>query len=61
MNPGPGNYEEINNLSDAGHYTLTKSNGLGKRIFDKEHRIVQFEHKAIKNLNPGPGAYRSPS
>jgi hypothetical protein len=22
---------------------------------------VQFEHKAIKDKNPGPGAYRSPS
>jgi hypothetical protein len=35
VNPGPGKYEEINNLSDRGQYTLTKSYGFGKRIFDK--------------------------
>ena len=37
------------------------SYGFGKRIFDKEHRTVQFEQKAKKNYIPGPGSYRSPS
>jgi hypothetical protein len=44
-----------------GHYALTKSHGLGKRIFDKEQRVVAFEKRAVKDRNPGPGAYRSPS
>lgn len=60
-NPGPGNYNEINNLSDKGYYTLTKSHGFGKRLFDKEKRVAQFERRASSNYNPGPGSYRSPS
>lgn len=59
--PGPGRYEEINNLSNEGKYLNTKSTGHGKRYFDKETRMIDFEHKAKKNYNPGPGSYRSPS
>lgn len=33
--PGPGAYNEINAFSDQGHYPLTKTQGYGKRIFDK--------------------------
>ena len=40
---------------------MAKSHGFGKRIFDKEQRVAMFEHKATKNKNPGPGAYRAPS
>ena len=39
LNPGPGQYNEINTLSDRGHYPLTKTNGFGKRFFDKETRV----------------------
>lgn len=37
------------------------SMGHGKRYFDKETRVAEFEKKAKKNYNPGPGSYRSPS
>ena len=42
VNPGPGMYEEINTLSDRGHYSVAKSHGFGKRIFDKEQRVAMF-------------------
>jgi hypothetical protein len=45
-NPGPGNYESVNLLSERGHYPISSSLGFGKRAFDKESRVVQFEHKA---------------
>ena len=41
-NPGPGRYKDVNNLSDRGHYTISKSTGYGKRIFSKERRIAEF-------------------
>lgn len=48
-------------MSDRGHYILSRTSGEGKRLFDKESRVVKFEHEAKKNYIPGPGAYRSPS
>ena len=48
-------------MSDKGHYPLSKSTGYGKRLFDKERRVVEFEKKATGNYYPGPGSYRSPS
>lgn len=51
----------MNPLSDRGHYPISKSSGFGKRLFDKERRIVEFEKKALKNYYPGPGSYRHPS
>ena len=59
--PGPGAYEQINNLSDRGHYTNSNMVGYGKRMFDKEHRVMEAEKKARKNAIPGPGSYRLPS
>jgi len=35
INPGPGNYDSINNLDKEGHYSLSQSQGFGKRAFDK--------------------------
>ena len=69
VNPGPGNYESVNLLSERGHYPISSSLGFGKRAFDKEVRETQFEFRAKKNysndffnnLDPGPGSYRSPS
>jgi hypothetical protein len=40
--PGPGKYEQLDKLSDSGQYKLSISNGFGKRIFDKEKRVVEF-------------------
>ena len=37
-NPGPGNYEQVSQLNDKGSYTLTRFQGHGKRILDKESR-----------------------
>jgi hypothetical protein len=59
--PGPGQYQEINMLSDKGHYPLSSSNGFGKRYFDKEMRVSKFEKEAKSNYTPGPGSYRNPS
>jgi hypothetical protein len=33
-NPGPGNYESVNQLSDKGHYPVASTLGYGKRLFD---------------------------
>ena len=38
VNPGPGNYNNINQLNDKGSYTITRFQGHGKRILDKESR-----------------------
>lgn len=38
--PGPGQYNDVNPLSDRGYYPITKSSGFGKRYFDKEKRVV---------------------
>jgi hypothetical protein len=38
VNPGPGNYESVNLLSDKGHYPVASTLGYGKRFFDKEKR-----------------------
>lgn len=54
-------YEEVSQLSDKGKYTNSKLQGTGKRMFDHERRENQIELRARKNLNPGPGSYRSPS
>jgi hypothetical protein len=51
VNPGPGNYESVNLLSERGHYPISSSLGFGKRAFDKESRVVQFEHKAKNNYS----------
>lgn len=51
VNPGPGNYESINLLSERGHYPISSSSGFGKRVFDKEKRVTQFEFKAKKNYS----------
>jgi len=58
----------VNLLSDRGHYPIDSTWGYGKRLFDKEKRVAQFEHKAKNNYSkfliyadPGPGSYRSPS
>ena len=51
MNPGPGRYEEVNAMSDAGKYPLSQSMGGGKRFFDHERRVVKFEFNAKKNLS----------
>ena len=59
--PGPGAYNEINTLSNSGKYISSRNTGYGKRFFDKEKRINEFDKKAYKNLNPGPGSYISPS
>ena len=59
--PGPGRYEEINKLSNSGQYLLSRTHGDGKRLFDHEKRVVDFEKKAKVDFNPGPGSYRSPS
>lgn len=60
-NPGPGRYNDVQPLSDRGHYPISSSAGYGKRFFDKERRISKIEDQAIKNFNPGPGNYRYPS
>ena len=59
--PGPGTYENINTLSNSGKYINSRTIGSGKRYFDKERRVVEFDKKASKNFIPGPGSYRSPS
>ena len=59
--PGPGKYETIDKLSNSGKYIPSTSTGYGKRYFDKEKRVSDFEFKAKKNYNPGPGTYRTPS
>lgn len=61
INPGPGNYEEVSQLSDKGRYTVSRFQGNGQRLFDKNQRETLFDYRARKNKNPGPGSYRSPS
>ena len=34
-NPGPGNYESVNLMSEKGHYPVSSTWGFGKRVFDK--------------------------
>lgn len=48
-------------MNDKGSYTITRFQGHGKRIVDKETRENMFDFRARKNRNPGPGSYRSPS
>lgn len=48
-------------MSDRGHYTLSRFQGNGQRIVDKERRENMFDYRARRNSNPGPGSYRSPS
>jgi hypothetical protein len=51
VNPGPGNYESVNLLSDRGRYPVTSTQGYGKRVFDKETRENMFDFTARKNYS----------
>ena len=59
--PGPGSYNETNNLSNSGKYISSRNTGFGKRLFDKEKRVNDIIRKAVRNGNPGPGSYQMPS
>lgn len=48
-------------MSDRGHYTNSRLQGNGQRLFDKMQRENAFDYRARKNRNPGPGSYRAPS
>jgi len=61
LNPGPGKYEQNSPLSNQGKYSISRFQGNGQRILDKERRENMFDYRARKNRNPGPGSYRSPS
>ena len=49
INPGPGNYESVNLMSEKGHYPVSSTWGFGKRAFDKERRETIFDFRARKD------------
>jgi hypothetical protein len=51
----------VDQLSGKGQNTISRFQGYGQRILDKEARENLFDFKARKNRNPGPGSYRAPS
>jgi hypothetical protein len=53
--PGPSTYSHVDGSMESGRYTLSRHNGKGGRVFNREARFTSSHWKPSDN--PGPTNY----